>query len=246
MNERGITRERVLEMGFSKINNQSLTNQVVVQIEDMILSGELEIGEKLPSARDLCEMLGVSRPVISAAMIELSKLGFVRISPRQGIYVEDYMRKGTVETMATVMRYNKGMMKKEEVLSLLQVRAAMESLCVKLVIEVATEEQLQEIAPLVAAIDVENPQAAAEGIFAFHHELAVISGNMLLPLVYYSFKSQSILLWEQSCQRIGVKEHYEQKRQLYQALLDRDKREAESLVSESITYAIKQLSFLIQ
>ena len=58
MNERGITREEVLYMSFSKINNQSLTSQVVGQIEDMILSGELKVGEKLPSARDLCEMLG--------------------------------------------------------------------------------------------------------------------------------------------------------------------------------------------
>ena len=246
MNERGITRERMLEMGFSKINNQSLTNQVVVQIEDMILSGELEIGEKLPSARDLCEMLGVSRPVISAAMIELSKLGFVNISPRQGIYVEDYTRKGTVETMTVAMGYHKGIMKTDGIRSLLQVREAMENLCVKLVIEVATEKQLRDMAPLLAAIDVEDSKAAAEAIFTFHHELAVISGNMLLPLVYYSFKSQSIMLWEQSCRRIGVKEHYEQKRQLYQALLDRDKREAESLVSESIAYAVRQLSFMMQ
>ena len=233
-------------MGFEKINNQSLTNQVVVQIEDMILSGELKVGEKLPSARDLCDMLGVSRPVISAAMIELSKLGFVRISPRQGIYVEDYMRKGTVETMSAVMQFHKGIMKKEEIISLLQVRAAMENLCVKLVIEVATEEQLKEIAPLVAAIDVEDSRAAAEAIFTFHHELAVISGNILLPLVYYSFKSQSILLWEQSCSYYGVKENYEQKRRLYQAILDKDKREAETLVSGSIAYAIKQLSIFLQ
>ena len=232
-------------MSFSKINNQSLTNQVVIQIEEMILSGELKVGEKLPSARDLCEMLGVSRPVISAAMVELSKLGFVRISPRQGIYVEDYMRKGTVETMTAAMRYHKGVMKKDGIRSLLQVREAMENLCIKLVIEVATEKQLKDMAPFLAAINVEDPKAAAEAIFAFHHELAVLSGNMLLPLVYYSFKSQSILLWEQSCFRIGVKEHYEQKRQLYQALLDRDKREAESLVSEGISYAIKQLSYMM-
>jgi DNA-binding FadR family transcriptional regulator len=206
-------------MAFEKINNQSLTNQVVNQIEDMILSGELKVGEKLPSARDLCDMLGVSRPVISAAMIELSKLGFVRISPRQGIYVEDYMRKGTVETMSTVMRYQKGMMKKEEIVSLLQVRDVLENLCVKLTIEVATEEQLKALAPLVEAINVKDSQVAAEAMFTFHHELAVISGNMLLPLMYYSFKPQSVFLWEESCRRIGVEEHYEQKRQLYQALL---------------------------
>lgn len=233
-------------MGFSKITNLSLTNQLVNQIEDMIISGELKIGEKLPSARELCEMSGVSRPVVSAAMVELSKLGFVEICPRQGVYVGDYLRKGTVETMTRVMRYHKGIMKKDEIISLLQVREVMERLCVKLVIEVASEEELQKLAPLVDAIHVENPEAAAEAMFAFHHEMAVLSGNMLLPLLYYSFKPQSVYLWEVSCRLMGVIEHYEQKRQLYQALVKRDKREADSLVSGSITYAVKQLHSLMQ
>ena len=43
----------VLEMGFSKIVNMSLTNQVVIQIQEMIVSGELKVGEKLPSEREL-------------------------------------------------------------------------------------------------------------------------------------------------------------------------------------------------
>ena len=62
-------------MGFNKINSISLTDQFVQQIESMILSGELQVGEQLPGARDLSERMGVSRPVISAGLIELEKLG---------------------------------------------------------------------------------------------------------------------------------------------------------------------------
>ena len=66
-------------MGFSKIKNVSLTELFVQQVENMILSGELAVGEQLPSARELSARMGVSRPVISAGLIELEKLGFVEI-----------------------------------------------------------------------------------------------------------------------------------------------------------------------
>ena len=99
-------------MGFEKINNVSLTDLFVQQIENMILSGELEVGEQLPPARELSIQMGVSRPVISAGLIELEKLGFVEIIPRKGAFVCDYRRKGTVETLVAIMRYNGGAMRK--------------------------------------------------------------------------------------------------------------------------------------
>ena len=58
-------------MGFQKISSLSLTDLFVQQIENMILSGELAVGEQLPPARELSIRMGVSRPVISAGVIEL-------------------------------------------------------------------------------------------------------------------------------------------------------------------------------
>ena len=77
-------------MGYTKISAPSLTDLFVQQIEHMILSGELAVGEQLPPARELSLKMGVSRPVISAGLVELEKLGFVDVVPRQGVYVCDY------------------------------------------------------------------------------------------------------------------------------------------------------------
>ena len=79
-------------MGFTRIETLSLTDLFVQQIENMILSGELTVGEQLPPARELSLRMGVSRPVISAGLVELEKLGFVEIKARQGVYVSDYRR----------------------------------------------------------------------------------------------------------------------------------------------------------
>lgn len=77
-------------MGFNKIVAVSMTELFVQQIENMILSGELAIGEQLPPARELSVKMGVSRTVISAGLVELEKLGFVEIRTRQGVFVCDY------------------------------------------------------------------------------------------------------------------------------------------------------------
>ena len=201
-------------MGFTRIETLSLTDLFVQQIENMILSGELTVGEQLPPARELSLRMGVSRPVISAGLVELEKLGFVEIRPRQGVYVSDYRRRGTVETLVAIMRYNGGALRRGEVKALLE-----------------------------AVREARNHEDAAEKVFLFHHELAVLSGNVLLPLLYYSFKPQSEYLWGLYCKRAGSEALYRIKLALYSALLNRDYPETERLTREVLERAMNDLSF---
>lgn len=230
-------------MGFTKITNVSLTELFVQQIENMILSGELAVGEQLPPARELSVRMGVSRPVISSGLIELEKLGFIEIRPRQGAFVSDYRRKGTVETLLAIMRYNGGAMRDNEVTSLLQVRNSLESLCMELVIQNATDRELASVAPLLQAIEeAKLPEDAADAIYAFHHELAALSGNMLLPLLYHSFKPESLYLWTISFKKEGKQKLCDAKVRLYQALLNRDTQEAIRLTQQRVSAPMTELS----
>ena len=230
-------------MGFSKINAMSLTDLFVQQVENMILSGELDVGEQLPSARELCVKMGVSRPVISAGIVELEKMGFVEIHPRRGVFVGDYRRKGTLETLVAIMRYNGGAMRRSEVQSLLETRSALECLCVRLVIERASDADLASLAPFLENIkNASDGDEAAEQVFRFHHEMAVLSGNTLLPLMYYSFRPESVHLWSIFCKFRGVDAIYEIKRKLYEALLMRDVPNAQSQTDDIMERAITDLS----
>ena len=233
-------------MGFTKITSVSLTDLFVQQVENMILSGELAVGERLPSARDLSIRMGVSRPVISAGLVELEKLGFVEIRPRQGVYVCDYRRKGTIETLVAIMRYNGGAMRRNEVTSLLQVRESLESLCMEQVASQATDRELAELSPLLDRIgEAGTPEETAEAVFEFHHELAVLSGNMLLPLLYHSFRPESLYLWTISCRHFGCRQLYETKLSLYKALLNRDIPAVKAVTRQSIRSAMERLSMFI-
>ena len=231
-------------MGFNKISALSLTDLFVQQIENMILSGELAVGEQLPPARELSIRMGVSRPVISAGLVELEKLGFVEIRPRQGVYVCDYRRKGTMETLVAIMRYNGGALRQNEVRSMLETREAMESLCMKLVCERVNTGELEQLSPILDSIrDAKSPEEAAEQVFCFHHELAVLSGNVLMPLLYYSFHPQSVYLWSLYCKRSGIQKLYQIKLRLYSALLNRDVDSALAQTRSIMQNAIKDLSF---
>lgn len=230
-------------MGFTKIETVSLTELFVQQVENMILSGELGVGERLPPARELCVKMGVSRPVISAGLVELEKLGFVEIRPRQGAYVCDYRRKGTLETLVAIMRYNGGAMRANEVKALLQVRLSLERLCMEEVVACTSDAELATVTPLLDAVGAaETPADAAEALYAFHHELAALSGNSLLPLLYHSFRPESLHLWTLDCRRRGVHRLYGIKVQLYQALLNRDLATALAITEESIGAAMGKLA----
>ncbi len=230
-------------MGFMKISAPSLTDLFVQQVENMILSGELDVGEQLPAARELSIKMGVSRPVISAGIVELEKMGFVEIHPRKGVFVCDYRRRGTLETLVAIMRYNGGAMRRNEVKSLLEVRNALECLCVRLVIERTDDEELSALAPLLDGIrEASDNDGAAERVFHFHHEMAVLSGNNLLPLLYYSFRPESVHLWSLFCKYKGISALYEIKRNLYSALRNRDIQDAQAQTDEIMENAIADIS----
>lgn len=157
-------------MGYSKITALSLTDLFVQQIENMILSGELAFGEQLPPARELAAKMGVSRTVVTAGLVELEKLGFVEIKARQGVYVCDYRRRGTMETLVAIMRYNGGALRQNEVRSLLETRDAMECMCMRLVVERSDTASLEALAPVLESIrTARDSDEAAENVFLFHH-----------------------------------------------------------------------------
>ena len=222
-------------MGFDKIEAVSLTDQFVHKVESMIISGELMPGDQLPPARELSARMGVSRPVISAGLIELEKMGFVEIVTRQGVYVSDYRKTGSLDTLTALLNYNGGVMRDDEVRSLMEVRSANECLCVKLVVERATQAELDELAPMLDAIkDAKTDQEGADATFQFHHALSVLSRNTFLPLLYNSIHSYGLHFWSLYRQRYGANRLYQNKLELYRALLDRDAERAQAFTSDML------------
>jgi len=63
--------------------------QVKVCIEDAIHHGKLTRGTRLPPEKVICDMFGLSRPVVRSALAALSAEGLVVKLPRRGVFVAD-------------------------------------------------------------------------------------------------------------------------------------------------------------
>ena len=64
-------------MNFEQLYAPSLKELFVQKLQSMILSGELPMGRKLPSERELCQQMGVSRAVVNGGITELARQGFL-------------------------------------------------------------------------------------------------------------------------------------------------------------------------
>ena len=208
----------------------------------MILSGALPMGQKLPSERELCQQMGVSRAVVNGGISELARKGFLEVLPRQGAFVADYRRKGNMETLMAIMDYNGGMLGKDEIRSILEVRWGLEQMAIARVIENATDKDLEKLGKYVTALGsspLPTPVQAAEIAFRFHHEMTLSSGNSILPLIYSSFKVPCTALWIRFCRKFGVNSLYSNVEKLYRHLLNRDKDGAAAWINAYLTEAIR-------
>jgi GntR family transcriptional repressor for pyruvate dehydrogenase complex len=77
---------------FKSINEERKTfsKKVVDHIRELIATGQLKSGDKLPAERDLVDMMNVSRPTIREAFKILSAMGFIKIKPGHGVFVAEY------------------------------------------------------------------------------------------------------------------------------------------------------------
>lgn len=129
-------------MEFKKLNAPSLKELFVNELQNMILSGKLEIGSKLPPERELAESMKVSRAVINSGIAELEKKGFLVVRPRIGTFVADYRRDGSLDTLVAIMNYNGGVLKNREVKSVLETRIMFMVEATRFAIDRASDEEL--------------------------------------------------------------------------------------------------------
>ena len=88
------------------IENESLKEKFIKYFENLILSGELKIGDKLPPERELAKKLNISRPIIHEGLIELQKRDLIKIIPRKGTFVNNYLKEGSIAFLESLLRYN--------------------------------------------------------------------------------------------------------------------------------------------
>ena len=81
-------------MIFTQIEHERTSREVERQIEKLILEGVLQVGDRLPSERELSKSLNVSRPILREALSGLEKRQLLVTRHGGGTFVADVI--GTV------------------------------------------------------------------------------------------------------------------------------------------------------
>lgn len=85
-----------MEIILSQSSSKPIYEQIVSQIKEMIMKGELKPGDPMPSMRKLAKSLHVSVITTQRAYDDLSKDGFIVTIPAKGTFVstqnQDFIR----------------------------------------------------------------------------------------------------------------------------------------------------------
>ena len=231
-------------MEFKKINTLSIKDMFLTQIEEMILSGELQPGDRLPAEREIADAMGISKTIVHEGIRELARMGFLDVISRQGVYVADYTSTGNLDTLFAIIRYRGGMPDKKMISSLLDTRIYLECPAIELLAANHTADDIRKLERLQEhmrrAMD-EDISAFAETLFIYRRTLVVLSGNCISPLIMNAFFDASISAWADYCEYIGRETTYESLVQTTKCIKEGNASDAVRLFKQQIEQYRKHL-----
>jgi GntR family transcriptional repressor for pyruvate dehydrogenase complex len=195
----------------------AVTDEAISRIKQMIISGELAPGDRLPPEKELSENLGLSRSSMREAIKAL-----------EGTYVTSLDARLLIEAISFVMELQSDI----QIIETLVVRRICEGAAVGMAAARITPDQ---IASLRQFIEDSLPTGSVEELVAhdleFHARIVASSGNSYLAALVESLSSKTVRarIWRGITQSNAVGRTLEEHRSIVDALATGDAKLAESL-----------------
>ncbi len=220
---------------FQSVESKKVSQVIIEQIQNMIMSGELKIGDKLPPERELTETLNVGRPALREALKALEVIGVIERIHGQGNFISSNIVDSFFKPLSLTFKLSNG--RPEEIL---QVRFLLETFTVDQAAINATAEDIEKLELIHKRMVVSKSlEDKAKYDKEFHFELTRISNNTLILNLYQSvsylidaFINETVrvsLFEEKSIEKI-----YEEHEIIIQAIKDRDSTKAVEAVKKHL------------
>lgn len=178
---------------FTPIDTARTSERAAEQLLELIRTGKLKGGNKLPSEQALAQALGISRATVREALSGLKALGLIVSRSGKGNFIaEDGAITRDWERLMAEIR------NRSAFLDAIEARRALESEVCCLAAERATPSQLEAIqTALELGKGVTSPAEFRQADYQFHHSLALASANRLfIRFVEECFLSLSGHYWD--------------------------------------------------
>jgi DNA-binding FadR family transcriptional regulator len=160
------------------VRGERLYEDIVRQIEDRVMSGDLRPGDRLPTERELAQQFGVSRTAVRDAARSLAQKGLLEMRPGRGTFIVDQMTQSMRETLDLVMRHRPA----SGVQELLEVRELLEPEIAALAAQRVSGEGLEALRSLVLRMEqsLDDVDAFVAANDVFHRMLTHSTGNSFI------------------------------------------------------------------
>ncbi len=164
-------------------SSRNLTQQVVERISNLMATGILAPGEKLPAEAEIVRQQGVSRTVVREAISKLQAAGLVETKHGIGTFVRDNTNQPNFGIRAGTLATSR------DVLAMLEVRISLETEAAALAAMRRTDEHLAEMRRALDSFQehLANGGETVNADFQFHLAIAKATGNPYFPEILNHF-----------------------------------------------------------
>jgi len=219
---------------LSSDRNGTTAEEVAARLREMIHSGELSAGDKLPPERDLAKILGVSRPTLRAGIRSLSAVGILYSKQGAGTFVAARDESPTLDSSPLRMLSALHGFSSDE---MFEARLSLEMSIAAMAAKRVTSEQMTTLAEEIAGMyaSLNEPEQYLIHDMRFHQIVAAASGNRILTAL---MNMVATILFEYRSKTVkrakDLKESAEQHHNIYRALRDHDPDGAEKAMHDHL------------
>jgi GntR family transcriptional repressor for pyruvate dehydrogenase complex len=170
---------------LTPIHRVSSFHEVILRFEELLASGALTPGEKLPSEPELAKAFGVSRPTLREALKAMNLLGLLVSRTGDGTYVSDDQ-----SALFRHALYFSSLLSAADFIGLIEARSAIEPFLAEQAARRATPDNLKRMKECLermkAGIGKMPPYLEAE--VAFHDEITRAARSPILQAILESLR----------------------------------------------------------
>ncbi|MBU0734390.1 MAG: FadR family transcriptional regulator [Proteobacteria bacterium] len=165
---------------FKTVNkSDKISDNIIAQIRDSILSGQLKPGDRLASEKELIEQFGVSKATMREALRVLEVMGLIEIrkGTSGGAFVAEVDMKTTINSIINFIHF-----KPISVKEITMLRYFIEPAVARIAASTRTDKDIANLKNIIGEV-VSHHQAEVSREIGFHRYLARMTKNTLLILL---------------------------------------------------------------
>jgi GntR family transcriptional repressor for pyruvate dehydrogenase complex len=224
---------------FKKIVVTKPVDIIIGQIRELITSGQLKPGDKLPSERKLSEILNIGRTHVRDAIRKLEFYGILKTLPQSGTLVAGIGMTALEGLISDVLH-----IENSDFISLVETRVILEIESIRLATQRRTKADLVELENALKNYyeKVNSNEDAVDEDMIFHLKIAEASKNrvlkslmlIIIPDILANYSKYNI------CSNDTSKSRFEEHKRLYRAIVDKDADTATQMMTYHLEDILKQ------